>query len=98
MMPDTFLSFSPPLTGQEEINEVVDTLRNGWITTGPKVKRFEEEFAAYLGSDAAVALNSGTAAPRVALATLDKTVHRPKSSKGTTIMKRKIGTHTIFDC
>jgi dTDP-4-amino-4,6-dideoxygalactose transaminase len=67
---DTFLPFSPPLIGDEEINEVVDTLREGWITTGPKVKRFEEEFAAYLGSDAALALNSGTAALHVALATL----------------------------
>jgi dTDP-4-amino-4,6-dideoxygalactose transaminase len=93
-----FLPFSPPFIGDQEINEVVDTLQEGWITTGQKVKRFEEEFAAYLGSDAAVALNSGTAAPHVALATLDKTVHRPKSSKGTTIMKRKTGTHTIFDC
>jgi len=67
---DSFLPFSPPLIGNEEINEVIDTLRNGWITTGPKVKRFEEEFAAFVGSRSAVALNSGTAAMHVALAAL----------------------------
>jgi dTDP-4-amino-4,6-dideoxygalactose transaminase len=67
---DTFLPFSPPFIGDEEINEVADTLRNGWITTGPKVKRFEEEFASFIGSPAALALNSGTAALHVALAAL----------------------------
>jgi len=41
-MRDTFLPFSPPLIGEDEIAEVVDTLRSDWITTGPKVKRFEE--------------------------------------------------------
>jgi dTDP-4-amino-4,6-dideoxygalactose transaminase len=66
-----FLPFSPPLIGEEEINEVADTLRNGWITTGPKAKRFEEEFSSFVGSPAALALNSGTAALHVALATLD---------------------------
>jgi len=69
-MRDHFLPFSPPLIGDEEINEVVATLRVGWITTGPKVKRFEEEFASFVGSPAALALNSGTGALHVALATL----------------------------
>ena len=69
-MREAFLPFSPPLIGEEEINEVVDALRTGWITTGPKVKRFEEEFATFLGAPAALALNSGTAAMHVALATL----------------------------
>jgi len=69
-MRKSFLPFSPPLIGDEEINEVVDTLREGWITTGPKVKRFEEEFVSFIGSSAALALNSGTGALRVALATL----------------------------
>ena len=49
-MRNTFLPFSPPLIGEEEIIEVVDTLRGGWITTGPKVRRFEEEFATFVGS------------------------------------------------
>jgi dTDP-4-amino-4,6-dideoxygalactose transaminase len=43
-----FLPFSPPSIGQEEVEEVVDTLRSDWITTGPKVKRFEDEFAAFV--------------------------------------------------
>jgi dTDP-4-amino-4,6-dideoxygalactose transaminase len=46
---------------------VVETLRSGWLTTGPKVKRFEEEFARYLGCRHAVAVNSGTAALHLAL-------------------------------
>lgn len=69
-MRDSFLSFSPPLIGEEEIDEVVDALHTGWITTGPKVKRFEEEFSAFTGASAALALNSGTAAMHVALADL----------------------------
>jgi dTDP-4-amino-4,6-dideoxygalactose transaminase len=69
-MRETFLPFSPPLIGEEEFAEVVDTLRSDWITTGPKVKRFEKEFAAFIGAPAALALNSCTAALHTALATL----------------------------
>jgi dTDP-4-amino-4,6-dideoxygalactose transaminase len=69
-MRSSFLSFSPPLIGEEEINEVIDTLRSDWITTGPKVKRFEDKFAALIGAPAALALNSCTAALHTALATL----------------------------
>ena len=65
-----FLPFCRPALGDEEINEVVDTLRSNWITTGPKTKRFEADFAAYLGSPGALALNSCTAALHTALATL----------------------------
>src|SRR4029077_8240987 len=57
-----YLSFSPPLIGEEEIAEVVDTLRSDWITTGPKVAQFEAEFAATVSAPAAVAVNSCTAA------------------------------------
>lgn len=63
----TFLPFSPPLIGEEEIAEVVDTLRSDWITTGPKTRRFEQEFAAYLGAPGALALNSCTAGLHLAL-------------------------------
>jgi len=69
-MRDGFLPFSPPSLGDEEIAEVVDTLRSDWITTGPKVKRFEQEFATLVGAPAALALNSCTAAMHVALAAL----------------------------
>jgi dTDP-4-amino-4,6-dideoxygalactose transaminase len=66
-----FLPFNPPLVGEEEIREVVDTLRSPWITTGPKTRRFEEEFTAYLRAPGALAVNSCTAAMHVALACLD---------------------------
>jgi dTDP-4-amino-4,6-dideoxygalactose transaminase len=65
-----FLHFSPPVIGEEEITEVVDTLRSQWLSTGPKTRRFEEDFAAYLGSPGALALNSCTAGLHTALATL----------------------------
>lgn len=69
-MRTTFLPFSPPSIGEDEINEVVDTLRSGWLTTGPKTKRFEEEFCSFVKADSALALNSCTGAVHVALATL----------------------------
>lgn len=69
-MRKTFLSFSTPSIGEEEIAEVVDSLRSGWITTGPKVKRFEEEFREYIGAKHAIAVNSCTAALHIALAAL----------------------------
>jgi dTDP-4-amino-4,6-dideoxygalactose transaminase len=56
--------------GQEEIDEVVDCLRNNWLTTGPKVEIFEKDFAAFVGAKHAVAVNSCTAALTVALAAL----------------------------
>lgn len=64
-----FLPFSPPLIGEEEIAEVVDTLRSNWITTGPKTKKFEADFATYTGAPEALALNSCTAGLHAALAT-----------------------------
>ena len=62
-----FLPFSPPLIGEEEIAEVVDTLRSGWLTTGPKTARFEREFAQYVGAPQALAVNSATAGLHLAL-------------------------------
>jgi dTDP-4-amino-4,6-dideoxygalactose transaminase len=64
------LPFAPPLIGEEEIAEVVDTLRSNWITTGPKTKRFETDFAGFIGAPGALALSSCTAALHTALATL----------------------------
>jgi dTDP-4-amino-4,6-dideoxygalactose transaminase len=69
-MRNTFLPFSPPYLGDEEIDEVIDTLRSDWITTGPKVKRFEQDFAQFVGAPAALALSSATDAMQVALAAL----------------------------
>jgi len=65
-----FLPFSPPTIGEEEIQEVVDTLRSTWISTGPKTRRFEAEFASFIGAPGALALNSCTAALHTALKTL----------------------------
>ncbi len=64
-----FLPFALPEIGEAEIAEVVDTLRSGWVTTGPKARRFEQDFAAFLGDSAleAVAVNSATAGLHLAL-------------------------------
>lgn len=63
-----FLPFALPDIGDEEIAEIVDSLRSGWITTGPKTKRFERDFATYLGGEIeAVAVNSATAGLHLAL-------------------------------
>src|SRR6185503_18388882 len=61
------IPFYKPNIGEAEINEVVDCLRNGWLTTGPKAKQFEAEFAAYVQHAHAVAVNSCTAALHLAL-------------------------------
>jgi dTDP-4-amino-4,6-dideoxygalactose transaminase len=63
----SFLPYALPSIGEAEIAEVVDSLRSGWITMGPKVKRFEEEFAKYVGAPHAVAVNSCTAGLQIAL-------------------------------
>jgi len=69
-MRSEFLPFAPPLIGEEEIEEVVRTLRSGWLTTGPKTVQFEKDFADYGGAPAALAVNSATSAMHVALAAL----------------------------
>src|SRR5437764_13298110 len=57
----TFLPFALPHITQAEIDEVVDTLRSGWLTTGPKTKRFEREFAQRVGAAHALEVSSATA-------------------------------------
>ena len=61
------IPFYKPSLGAEEINEVVDTLKSGWLTTGPKTKQFEREFADCLKHKHAIAVNSCTAALHLAL-------------------------------
>ena len=67
-----FLPFALPEIGEEEIAEVVDTLRSGWVTTGPKARRFEQDFVQFLGDDSlqAIAVNSATAGLHLALEAL----------------------------
>jgi dTDP-4-amino-4,6-dideoxygalactose transaminase len=67
----TMLPFSRPSIGEEEIQEVTDVLRSGWITTGPRTVQFEKDFAAYVGAKHAIALVSGTAALHCAYWALD---------------------------
>ena len=69
-MRQSFLPFSLPSIGEEEIAEVIDSLRSGWITTGPKTKRFEEQFREYIGAKHAIAVNSCTAGLHIALTAL----------------------------
>ncbi|MCI9478251.1 MAG: DegT/DnrJ/EryC1/StrS family aminotransferase [Lachnospiraceae bacterium] len=61
------IPFSPPDISEEEIKEVTDTLRSGWITTGPKVKKLETLLVDYTGADGCVCLNSQTAAGEMSL-------------------------------
>ena len=61
------IPFSPPDISQEEIDEVVDTLKSGWITTGPKTKLFEKQIAEYCNTSKAVCLNSATACMEMTL-------------------------------
>jgi len=96
-----FLPFSPPSIDDQEINEVVDTLREGWITTGPKVKRFEEEFASFIGSPAALAVSSGTGALHIALAALkigpgDAVITTPMSFCSSVHVIEQVGARPIL--
>ncbi|WP_303863983.1 DegT/DnrJ/EryC1/StrS aminotransferase family protein [Alkalibaculum bacchi] len=61
------ISFSPPDITQAEIDEVVDTLKSGWITTGPKTKLFEKQIAEYCNTTKAVCMNSATACMEMTL-------------------------------
>ncbi len=71
-MSKPFLPFALPEIGDEEIAEVVDTLKSGWITTGPKARRFEQAFTEFLGDDSlqSIAVNSATAGLHLALEAL----------------------------
>jgi dTDP-4-amino-4,6-dideoxygalactose transaminase len=68
----SFLPFALPEIGDEEIAEVIDTLKSGWITTGPKARRFEADFARFLGDESlhCIAVNSATAGLHLALEAL----------------------------
>jgi dTDP-4-amino-4,6-dideoxygalactose transaminase len=63
-----FLPFALPDTGEEEIAEVIDSIRSGWLTTGPKTKRFEQDFSIFIGNGVeSIAVNSATAGLHLAL-------------------------------
>ncbi len=96
-----FLPFSRPTIAEDEINEVVDSLRSGWITTGPKVKIFEDEFKAYAGAPYAVALNSATAGLHIALLALgigpgDEVITTPMTFAATVNMIVQVGARPVL--
>ncbi|MGE5401920.1 MAG: DegT/DnrJ/EryC1/StrS family aminotransferase [Ignavibacteriales bacterium] len=70
-MRSTYLVFGSPIIDQSDIDEVVDTLKSGWIGTGPKVHQFEEEFKNYIGVKHAVAVSSCTAGLHLAAVALN---------------------------
>ena len=69
-MRSTFLPFARPSIGDEEIAELIDTLKSGWITTGPKVEKFTAAFCEYVGGRYGVPVSSATAGLHVALLAL----------------------------
>ncbi len=96
-----FLPFSIPTIGEEEINEVVDSLRSGWITTGPKVKLFEDAVKEYVGAPFAVALNSATAGLHVALLAMgigpgDEVITTPMTFAATVNMIVQVGARPVL--
>ena len=96
-----FLPFSIPSIEDDEINEVVDSLRSGWITTGPKVKRFEEEFKKYVGSPYAVPLSSATAGLHLVMLSLglsqgDEVITTPMTFAATVSMIVRAGARPVL--
>ncbi|HIJ86702.1 MAG TPA: DegT/DnrJ/EryC1/StrS aminotransferase family protein [Desulfuromonadales bacterium] len=100
-MRSEFLPFSTPTIDEAEIAEVVDCLRSGWITTGPKVKRFEESFGAYVGAPFAVPLSSATAGLHLTLLALkikegDEIITTPMTFASTVSMIVLCGGTPVF--
>ena len=96
-----FLPFSRPTIRQVEIDEVVDSLRSGWITTGPKAERFERDFAAYTGFPHALALSSATAGQHIGLLALglkpgDEVITTPMTWASTVNMIEVVGATPVF--
>src|SRR5258706_14038500 len=63
----SFLPFARPDIDDDDVREVTEALRSGWVTTGPRVKQFEQDFAAVVGARHAIAVNSCTAALHLSL-------------------------------
>ncbi len=98
---DTFLPFSRPTIRQVEIDEVVDSLKSGWITTGPKAERFEKDFAAYVGAPEVLALSSATGGLHIGLMALglkpgDEVITTPITWTATVNMIEVLGGKPVF--
>ncbi|GGY18597.1 DegT/DnrJ/EryC1/StrS family aminotransferase [Paludibacterium paludis] len=101
-MSQEFLPFALPNIGEEEINEVVSALRSGWVTTGPKTRQFEADFAAYLGDGVeAIAVNSATAGLHLALEAVgvregDEVIVPSYTFTATAEVVRYLGAHPVI--
>lgn len=98
---ERMLPFGPPCFGDEEIAEIVDTLKSGWISTGPKTKQFEQEFAAYVGAKYAVGLNSCTAGLHLSLVVSgigpgDEVIVPPLTFGATANVVEHVGARPVF--
>lgn len=96
-----FLVFGSPKIGKEEIKEVVDSLKSGWIGTGPKVTRFENLVAEYTGAKYAIALNSATAGMHLSLIACgvkagDEVITSPMTFAATANVVEHIGATPVF--
>jgi dTDP-4-amino-4,6-dideoxygalactose transaminase len=97
-----FLPFALPEIGEEEISEVVSALRSGWVTTGPKAKQFESDFADYLGGGLeAIAVNSATAGLHLGLEALgigpgDEVITTTHTFTATAEVIRYLGADPVF--
>ena len=86
---------------EDEIQEVVDTLKSGWLTTGPKTLKFEEDFKSYIGCKHAIGLNSCTAGLHISLALLElergmEVITTPMTFPATTNVILQQGLHPVF--
>ncbi|KHK56103.1 pyridoxal phosphate-dependent aminotransferase [Ralstonia sp. A12] len=101
-MSESFLPFAKPEIGEEEIAEVVQALRSGWVTTGPKTRQFETDFAAYLGGDVeAISVNSATAGLHLALEAVgvgpgDEVITTTHTFTATAEVVRYLGAEPVF--
>lgn len=96
-----FIPYALPLTGEEEINEVVDTIKSGWLTTGPKTKQFESDFSKFVGAKFALAVNSATAGLHLGLEALgvgpgDKVITTVHTFTATAEVIRYLGADPVF--
>lgn len=98
---NSFIPLSIPTIDESEIQEVVDTLKSGWITTGPKVQKFEKKFAEHVGSKYALAVSSGTAALHLAyiaggICRGDEVITTPMTFVATINMIEVLGAKPVF--
>lgn len=96
-----FIPFAKPSTSEDEINEVIDTIRSGWLTTGPKAKQFESDFSEFVGAKYALAVNSATAGLHLGLEALgvtvgDKVITTVHTFTATAEVIRYLGADPVF--